>query len=399
LHGPQGPRRDGQLNDIGIINDGALLVRDGVVQQVGTTRRVENLAEARDAVEINAAGRVVMPGFVDGHTHLLCPAPSAGEDTIHKASLLLRTSSAKRLISVARKHLNSMARHGTTTAEVSTSGGPDLRDEIKLLRVLDGVRSDALEVVPTLVLGVPGGCAPEESAVREHVERVCGELLPKVVRRRLVRFVGIEVSAGLSEEVARRFLQAAAQAGLPAKFHCSGDGSMLPGVFAGEKVVVSLEHLERMTPEQTVALAALEGVATLIPGCGFQRTGAAATVRALMSSGVPIALASDFNPQHTPTLNMQTVVALASMQWDLTAAEAISAATINAAYAAGCGDRAGSLEVGKSADLIVLNISDYRELAGQFGTNLVHLTMKRGAFIYREGDVAPFNAAELRAAW
>ena len=119
----------------------------------------------------------------------------------------------------------------------------------------------------------------------------------------------------------------------------------------------------------------------------------------MIEAGVPIALASNFNPQHTPTLNMQTVVALASMQFGLTVGEAISAATINGAHAAGCASRAGSLELGKAADLLILNISDYRELADQFGMNLVHLTMKRGAFIYKEGEVAPLAAEDLHTAW
>lgn len=380
-----------------MIHDGALLVRDGVVQQVGTSRRVENLAEARGAVEINAAGRVVMPGFVDSHTHLLFPPPSAPADKIEKAARILRASSVKRLVSIARTHLNSMARHGTTTVEVNTAGGPDLAVEIKLLRVLAGVRNNPLEVIPTLMLRLPA----EDAVAPEYVESVCGELLPKIARRRLARFAALQIGgAPQCQNFAGRLLEAAAQAGLKTKLHCTGPSATLGApLAAGGRHLASVDHLELITPEQVRTLAGLGGVATLLPASGFPQTVAAGTVRNLVDSGVPIALASNFNPQHTPTLNMQTMVALASMQWGLTAAEAISAATINAAHAAGCADRVGSLEVGKCADLLVLNIPDYRELAGQFGMNLVHLTMKRGAFIYKEGDVAPFAAEELRPAW
>ena len=380
-----------------MIHDGALLVRDGVVQQVGTSRRVENLAEARGAIEINAAGRVVMPGFVDSHTHLLCPPPCAPPEKIESAARLLRASSVKRLISVARTHLNSMARHGTTTVEVNTSGAPDLPVEIKLLRVLAGVRNDPLEVIPTLMLRLPS----VEAAIPEYVERVCGALLPKVSRRRLARFAALEPGGAPDcQNVANRLLEAAAQAGLRTKLHGpDSSGTLAAALAARGRQLVTVDHLELATPDQVRAMAGFDGLATLLPATGFQQTDAAGTVRNLVDSGVSIALASNFNPQHTPTLNMQTVVALASMQWGLSPAEAISAATINAAHAAGCADRVGSLEVGKSADLLILNISDYRDLAGRFGMNLVHLTMKRGAFIYKEGDVAPFAAEELQPAW
>lgn len=361
---------------------------------------MENLAEVRDAVEVNAAGRVVMPGFVDCHTHLLCPPPCASRETIDNAARLLRTSSAKRLIAIARTHLNSMARHGTTTAEVSTSGASDLQGEIKLLRVLAGVRNDVQEVIPTLVLRLPRDAESDEAAVRQHVDRLCTELLPKVARRRLARFAAIEVSPSpYWPDSADRLLDAIAQAGLTPKLHGSCESGALAESLARIHPLVSFDHMEQALPEHAAALAAVGAVATLLPSCGLQRTDAAGTVRTLVDSGVPIALASNFNPQHSPTLNMQTMVALATMQWGLTAAEAISAATINAAHAAGCADRVGSLEVGKSADLVILNISDYREMTSQFGMNLVHLTMKRGAFIYKEGDVAPFAAQELRPAW
>lgn len=140
-------------------------------------------------------------------------------------------------------------------------------------------------------------------------------------------------------------------------------------------------------------------MATVMPGAWREHDGPRPPVRAMLDAGIPVALATDFAPGEARPLNMQTVVAMACRWMGMTVEEAISAATVNGAHAVGCGDSLGSLEIGRSADLIFLNASDYRDLAGQFGTNLVFLTMKRGEFIYREGEVKPLAAESLRAAW
>ena len=152
---------------------------------------------------------------------------------------------------------------------------------------------------------------------------------------------------------------------------------------------VSIDHLEHATPADAALLAGTCTLATLLPCMSFRNGGRNAPARAFIDAGVAVALATNFNPHHTPTLNMQTVVALATMRLGMTPEEAISAATINGAHALGRAERVGSLEPGKAADLVILNINDYRDLSHNLGVNLVHLTMKRGEFIYKEGDVAP----------
>jgi len=397
LHGAQGPRRGSDLNELGVIHDGALLVRDGIVQQVGPSRRVENLAEARDAVEVSAVGRVIMPGFVDSHTHLLSPPPDAGEAELKAAASMVRTSSAKRLAARARKHLEAMARHGTTTVEVKIGCcGADDSVDIKLLRVLAALRDNPLDVVSTFLFHLP----PDGAARQDAVERVCGRLLPKVCGRRLARFADVDLDGdGGCGHLFERFLHAAGEAGMGLKIHAVSGGYARAVALANGYRAVSVDHVERAAAEEVPALGGFGGIATILPGSAFRQARPDARGRDLIDAGAAIALASNFNPQHTPALNLQSVIALASMQMGLTVAEAISAVTINAAYAAGCADRVGSLEVGKTADLLVLNIADYRELAEQFGMNLVHLTMKRGAFIYKEGAVAPLKAEELKARW
>jgi imidazolonepropionase len=390
LRGPKTPRRGGELNELGIIQDGAVLVSDGVVQEVGPTRRVENLAKARGAVEIDAFGRVVMPGFTDCHTHLLCPAAGVAEDDLESAARLVRACSSRRLAGRARPHLEAMVRHGTTTVEIKTGSGPDESAETKLLRVMAGLQGTPLEIVPTFLLRLPHGPAMANG---------CGELLSKIARRRLARFIDLALDdEQLQQPLLESFLRAASQNGLPCRLHCGLKTAETAAALAARYGVAGLEHAEMLLPETPSACRDFRGVATLLPR-GRQDHGRAASARALVDSGVAIALASNFHPQHAPVLSMQAVVALASMEFGLTAAEAVSAATINGAHAAGCADRVGSLELGKSADLLILNTSDYRDLTGHLGSNLVYLAMKRGAFIYKEGAVAPLEAEELQASW
>lgn len=373
---------------------------DGVVQEVGPTRRVENLAAARDAVEINAAGRVVMPGFVDSHTHLMCPPPGVAESDLQRATRLVGTSSARRLVGRTRVHLDAMARHGTTTVEAKTGCCLDAGAEIKLLRVLAALKNEPLDVVPTCLVRLPPAGLYGNADVEQAVEWVCREFLAKISKRRLARFVDVVLDTDPAHQHwFERLLGAAGQAGLACKIHSAAGTVRQAAALAAGCSAVSIGHVEDASPEEAQALAGFGGMATLLPSYEFHSGKGAACARSLIEAGVPLALASNFNPQYAPTLSMQTVVALASTQFGLTAGEAISAATINSAHAAGCASRAGSLELGKAADLLILNISDYHELAEQFGMNVVHLTMKRGAFIYKEGDVAPLAAKDLPMAW
>ena len=396
LRGPRRARRGAELNELGIIADGALLIRDGIIEQIGPSRMVENLAGARDAVEINAAGRVVMPGFVDSHTHLVFPPPGDPLMDLARCVRTVRTGTAKRLAYRTRGYLNTMARHGTTTVEAKTGCALDDRAEYKLLRVLRALNRDPVEVVPALLLRMPEDPKGEDGFTQFVSGWYLGGLLPRIRARKLANLVAVAWEQNTElHPIFQRWLQEARALGFRCKIHADQEGAGPAIQAATDHLVLSVDHLEHASEAEAGMMAGSPTIATLLPYPTYQRRSRPAPARALIDAGVAVPLASDFSPSSTPNLNMQVVVALACRHMGLTPAEAIHAATINGAHALNCGERTGSLEVGKPADLIMLNISDYREMAQHFGTNLVHLTMKRGEFIYQEGDVAKRTVSEV----
>lgn len=388
LRGRSLPRLGPALNDLGVINDGAVLVRNGVLLEVGPSRRLENLADARHAIEVNAAGRVVMPGFIDSHTHLLFPPAGVSSQDTEAANRALRAATGQRLELRARAFLDAMARHGTTTVEIKTGCGPDDSGEAKLFRVLAAVRNDPLDVIASYFFRLPR--AADLGSSMGAAEWAAADLLPKIRRRRNTSFADLAWDPDPALLPAfERYLTAARDLGFACRIHADGPSPDAAIGLALRHGVARMDHLEHATESHAPQLAAAGIVTTLLPGVSFHNDQLVPPARALIDSGVAVALGTDFNPHVTHMLSMQTIVALACWRLRMTLEEAISAATINGAHALNCADRTGSLEPGKSADLLILNAGDYRDLASSIGTNLVHLAMKRGKFIYEEGEVAP----------
>jgi imidazolonepropionase len=390
LRGSRSARRGLELNQLGIIPDGALLIRKGVIEEVGPTRRVENLAAARRAVEINAAGRVVMPGFVDCHTHLL----SAGDD-LSAAAKAIRSRTGQRLQNRAQCYLSAMARHGTTTVEVKSGCGPDESAQTKLLRVIDALNDDPLHLVASLLVDVSADQLARDDG--RSVQAVLEKLLPKARRRRQARFADVVWSdQPAAREFEHWYLALARRIGLSTKVHA--EGAHVAGAVAAAiaHLASTIDHLEHITAEEAAQLAGSPTMAVLLPSTALVNGGKVPPVRKMIDAGVAVALGTNFDPHRTPTLNMQTVIGLACLHLGMLPAEAIIASTINAAHALGYGDRVGSLELQKSADVLLLNISDCRDLVPHLGANLVHLALKRGTVIYQEGEVAPRSLSRLK---
>jgi imidazolonepropionase len=373
------------LRELAIIPDGALLLRDGLIEEVGPTRRVENLAAARGARVIDATGKVVMPGFVDCHTHLMFPPPQSGEGDavadLDRAARSLVAVTAQRLAGRGRVYLQNMARHGTTTLEAKSGCGPNESAELKVLRVLHVLNKGPLDIVPTFLfrLGVPG--ADRQRADADAAERVFRDLMFTIRRRRLARFADLQWDTdNVRRPLLVRFLEAAVSLGFARKIHADQHNSVAAVSLALEYEATSIDHLEHATLDQARLLAGSSTIATLLPCASFFH-GHPAPARTLIECGVAVALGSNFNPTLSPPLNMQTVISLACLQLEMSPAEAISAATINSAHALRVADRVGSLETGKQADVLILNTSDHRDLAYQLGTNLVQTTIKRGEIV------------------
>lgn len=404
LHGPSGPRRGSDLRNIGVIPDGAVLIVDGVIQAVGPTRRIENLAEARNAEEINAAGRVVMPGFVDSHTHLVGgPRHVLDPETLAASSYdritvgaggfpavfkAIQDLSSRTLEAQAIRVLKECLRQGTTTVESKSGYGLNETGELKILRVHSALKDSLMGLVSTF-MGARFIPSDYRDRPDEYMDWLCSYMLPLVHRRGLAEFVDIACEEGaFNIGQARRFLILAKQLGFALKMHAGQAWNIGAVRLAVEMGVTSVDHLLYLNQEDIDLLAGSGTVATLLPGSvfhlGFQRYAAA---RTLIDSGVAVALASNYNPETSPSQTMQVVIALACQRMEMTAAEAISAATINGAHALRRGNSIGSLEYGKAADIIMLSVPDYREIPYHFGVNLVEMTMKGGRVVYRAPDI------------
>ena len=387
LRGGSGPRRGLALRDLGLIQDGAVLIRDGVIVSVGPSRRVENLAQARAAREINAAGRVVLPGFVDSHTHLVAWPPRPAEAGAQPdAAGALRAVPASRLLFEARRGLGAFIRHGTTTLEAKAGAGGDPAGELKILRVLAALDRQPLDVASTCLAG---SRLPLEYLGRpdDYLQWMCAQLWPKM--RRLARFVDVVCAAGgFAALHAGRCLEAARRLGFLLKVHAeqaSHDGGARLAVEHG---ALSADHLTYASAEDVALLAASSTMATLLPGWDCHPAAERLPpARALIDAGAAVALATGFTPAASSTASMQMVMTLACAHLGMTPAEALGAATINGAHALGWADRIGSLEAGKQADLLILDAPDYHEMAYHFGGNLVAVTLKRGEVLYQQGEV------------
>ncbi|MEX2303386.1 MAG: amidohydrolase family protein [Bryobacterales bacterium] len=392
LRGPAPPRRGNQLSDVGIIPDGALLIDGERIQQIGSTRRIENLAAARSATTIDVTGKVVLPGFADSHTRLILASlpsdPMAAPGPVLPGGApapplpsARRPGSPKALRNRAAIWAQLFAAHGTTALEVRSGLRLDLAAETKALRAARALDGNPLDVSCAFLAG---GATPDEPARSEaDVEQVVDVLLPVIGRRRLAAFCDVECGPEAFDATqTRRILDAARALGFGLRVQ--GDLSDSFGIarLAVETGAASAEHLQRVTGREIDLLAASATIATLLPAWLMGRgAGGYAPARQLVDRGAAIALATGFGPA-SPTLSMPMVLSLACREMELSPEESITAATINGAASMGLAERLGSLEPGKQADLAVFDVRDYREIPYYFGFNLCVMTMKKGRVIY-----------------
>jgi imidazolonepropionase len=384
-----------------MIANGALITRAGRIDWVGPTAQIPGVPS--EAEVIDASGRVIVPGFVDSHTHLVFAgsredefeqrlrglsyqAIAAQGGGINATVRRVRDASKDELKAMARRRLDRLLSFGITTVEVKSGYGLSLADEIKCLEVIAELNAEGpLELVPTF-LGAHA-VPPEFRSDREgYLRLLTEEMLPEVARRKLAEFCDVFCEAGVfSLAESERILQRAAELGLRLKLHADELTPLGGAELAARVGAVSADHLLCISDAGIEALAEAGTVATLLPGTAFFLGVEYAPARRLIDHGVTVALASDCNPGTCPTENLPLVGTMACVQMGMLPAEALTALTLNAAAAVGRADRLGSLEVGKQADLVILDVPDYRHLFYHFGVSHVWRVIKRGRVVYAAG--------------
>lgn len=396
--GAERPRRGHELSELGIINSASVFCRDGKIIAVGPENEVVSQAKAQarnDLEQFDCGGSVVLPGFVDSHTHPAFAAPRLTDfeqriqgrtyEEIAKAGGGIRSSvegvrnaSEGDLASHVLGALESMRTTGTTTVEAKSGYGLSTESELKSLRA---IRRAAMRwpgtVVPTL-LGAHVVPFEFRDKADTYVDIVCNEMIPAAKRDKLAEFVDVFCERGaFNLEQTERMFDAAQKSGLGIRAHvCQFTPQDLSKLARFEPA--SYDHLDCLTDRDLEALAKQSTIATLLPGASYFLAHGYPMARRLIEAGVAIALATDFNPGTSPTTSMPLVLSLACTQMRMSPAQAISAATINGAHALRLANRKGTVERGKDADLAILKVKDYREVCYWFGRDVCRATVLNG---------------------
>lgn len=379
--GPARARAKAEMGELAIIPDGAMLVDAGRIEAVGRTSEID----IHQAEVIDLGGRVMLPGFVDAHTHLVFGGDrlddferrARGEtyEQIGKAGGGIwstvektRAANADALLACAQKRARRFLECGTTTVEAKSGYGLTLEDELKILRVIARLQQQVpIECVPTF-LGAHA--VPREKSPGDYVELVINEMLPRIAGENLAEFCDLFCERGYFDiEQSRRILNAAKRLGLKLRGHVdqltnSGGAKLMAEVGA-----TTADHLEKTDAEGIAALARAKVQPVLLPGSVYG-LGSTSYPRArdMIEAGLAVVLATDFNPGSSPTVSIPMIMSLACTHMKMSPAEAVTSVTINAAYSLGRGSSIGSLEVGKAANFSVFDCGDYREIAYWFGS-------------------------------
>lgn len=396
IAGPARPRVGRELREIGVIENGGMLVRDGMIELVGASDEIAR-AMPRETTVIDAERRVVLPGLVDAHTHPVFAGNRVDEFEMRAAgasyeqiaergggiqSTVRKTRAAgeDELLEQSRKRAEWFLECGTTTVEAKSGYGLTVEDEIKILRVIHELNAESpIEFVPTFL-----GAHAIPPDAPDYVDAIIEEMLPRVSGEHLAEYCDVFCERGYFDlETSRRVLKAAKAAGLKLRMHADQLTNSGAAKLAAELGAATADHLEQTDGDGIVALQRARVQPVLLPASVYS-LGKTKYPRAreMIDAGLAVVLATDLNPGSSPTPSLQIVLSLAATQMKMSAAEGISACTINAAYSLNRGDSIGSLECGKLANFTLVDCSDFREICYWFGRSQVESVFIRGEQVY-----------------
>lgn len=402
----KGPRVKKEMSELGLIEDGSIWIENGIIQGVGTTEELEKQFSTRlhEAEVYDASNHLVTPGLVDPHTHVVYGGSREREfemrlegatymeimnagGGIHATARMTREATKDELIQQTAKRLDSFLEHGVTTVEGKSGYGMDLQTELKQLQVMKELQEKhPIDLVPTFM---GAHAVPPEYKGREDefVDYIIKEMLPIVAKEGLAEFNDIFCEKGVyTPEQSERILEAGKKYGLTPKIHADEIEPYGGAELAAKVGAISAEHLLKASEEGIKKMAEAGVIACLLPATALYLREEAAKGRQMIDAGVPVAISTDCNPGSSPTTSMPLVMNLACISMRLTPAEALTAATYNAACAINRENLVGSLEVGKQADFVLWNVKDYRELQYLFGVNHVKAVWKKGVQVVSSNE-------------
>lgn len=368
LRGSNSARRGAALLDLGVIENGSVLIQNGQICAVGATRRIENLKQSRDAMTLDVSGSIIMPGLVDPDFHLTYGTSSGGS-----GSGSSRARRSGQVYDDGVSLMRSCLQHGTLAAVLKASAErDDFRSDISLLRLIDKIGNSSVDMVRAWHVGH----SPQTAGDLEDFQTT----LATLSRRRLVDSVSLSSTTAIaSDDVS--WLMHLLESQLPINLNWTNDNVGVLAAMVDRLRPRSVACSSSITPEEIKVLADSPAIAVFAPGTEVDRSMGDA-MRTLIDAGGAIALSSGYHPVAAPGFSMQMAISLAILRGQLTPEEAISAATVNAAWAAGRGHVSGTLEQGKRADILVMTVSDYRDIAHQFGINHVGTVLRQGAIAF-----------------
>ncbi len=374
-----------EMNDLGIIEHATVLIEHGKFSWIGKSEEFTQ-SVSPDLDVIDAEDAVALPGFVDSHTHAVFAELEQGkaltDNTLMNTVTATREAAKKDLKKSARHFLDAMLRAGTTTVEIKSGYGLNEQDEVKLMDTINELKNEHfIDIVPTFygAQAVPPEYIDQSDA---YIEFLCTRLLPYLAQRKIAAFCDVNCEQEyFSVEQSKNLLLAAQALGIPSKIHADRFSHIGASKLAAELHAISADHLEHIDDAEIQALKQSGIIAAILPGSSFFMHQQYAQARTIINAGVPLTLASDFNPISCPSFSMPMMMTIACTQCSMTPEEAITAATLNGAAALHLSDSIGSIEIGKQADIGLYQIPNYQYLVNHFAANLVWKVIKRGVHL------------------